>query len=193
MENFATGTYSRQKMKVRRTLASELEKKLNWLRAAVLGANDGIVSVSGVLIGVASAGAGQESIVLAGVAAIVAGAVSMAGGEYASVSAQRDTELAHGRTKENSSAHPWAAAWSSLIAFTAGAFLPFLAMVGPWENFQIWVTASSVVVALACTGYWAAWVGGASKLRGVIRNVTVSLITVGASYAVGSLLGATVI
>ena len=174
-------------------MTSELERKLNWLRAAVLGANDGIVSVSGVLIGVASAGADQAAILLAGVAAIVAGAVSMAGGEYASVSAQRDTELAHGRTKENSSAHPWAAAWSSFVAFSAGAFLPFLAMVGPWQSIQIWVTALSVVIALAFTGYWAAWVGKANKVRGVVRNVTVSVLTVGASYAVGTLLGATVI
>lgn len=65
-----------------------------WLRAAVLGANDGIVSTASLIIGVASASAAQESILLAGVASLVAGAMSMAAGEYVSVSSQTDTELA---------------------------------------------------------------------------------------------------
>jgi VIT1/CCC1 family predicted Fe2+/Mn2+ transporter len=65
-----------------------------WLRAAVLGANDGIVSTSSLVIGVAAAGAPQESILLAGVAGLVAGAMSMAAGEYVSVSSQSDTEKA---------------------------------------------------------------------------------------------------
>ena len=65
-----------------------------WLRAAVLGANDGIVSTASLIIGVASAEATQQSIVLAGVAGLVAGAMSMAAGEYVSVSSQSDTEKA---------------------------------------------------------------------------------------------------
>lgn len=67
---------------------------LNWLRAAVLGANDGIVSVSSVLVGVAGATNTRSFILTAGVASLVAGALSMAVGEYVSVSAQRDTEKA---------------------------------------------------------------------------------------------------
>ena len=68
--------------------------RIGWLRAAVLGANDGIVSTSSLIIGVASAGATQESILLAGVAGLVAGAMSMAAGEFVSVSSQHDTEQA---------------------------------------------------------------------------------------------------
>lgn len=68
--------------------------KLNWLRAAVLGANDGIVSVSSVIVGVAGATADTKVILTAGIAALVAGALSMAVGEYVSVSTQRDTERA---------------------------------------------------------------------------------------------------
>jgi len=68
--------------------------RIGWLRAAVLGANDGIVSVASVLVGVASAGAAHQNIVLAGLAALVAGAMSMAAGEYVSVSSQSDTEAA---------------------------------------------------------------------------------------------------
>lgn len=68
--------------------------RVGWLRAAVLGANDGIVSTASLIIGVASAGATQESIILAGVAGLFAGAMSMAAGEYVSVKSQYDTEQA---------------------------------------------------------------------------------------------------
>src|SRR5258706_16475507 len=68
--------------------------RLNWLRAGVLGANDGIVSVAGIVIGVAGAPAARGPIFTAGLAGLVAGAVSMALGEYVSVSSQRDSERA---------------------------------------------------------------------------------------------------
>jgi VIT1/CCC1 family predicted Fe2+/Mn2+ transporter len=68
--------------------------RLNWLRAAVLGANDGIVSVAGIVIGVAGATSARGPVFTAGLAGLVAGAVSMALGEYVSVSSQRDSELA---------------------------------------------------------------------------------------------------
>ncbi|WP_017792896.1 VIT1/CCC1 transporter family protein [Leucobacter salsicius] len=74
---------------------NRIGQKLNWLRAGVLGANDGIVSTAGVVIGVAAATPGNVfAIATAGLAALVAGAFSMAGGEYVSVSTQRDTERA---------------------------------------------------------------------------------------------------
>ncbi len=65
-----------------------------WLRAAVLGANDGILSTAGLVLGVAAAGASTSAIATAGVAGLVAGGLSMAAGEYVSVSSQRDAELA---------------------------------------------------------------------------------------------------
>jgi len=68
--------------------------RVGWLRAAVLGANDGIVSTASLIIGVAAANATHENILLAGVAGLVAGAMSMAAGEYVSVSSQADTENA---------------------------------------------------------------------------------------------------
>ena len=67
---------------------------IGWLRAAVLGANDGIVSTASLIIGVAAADASHNSIIVAGIAGLVAGAMSMAAGEYVSVSSQSDTELA---------------------------------------------------------------------------------------------------
>jgi vacuolar iron transporter family protein len=68
--------------------------RLNWLRAGVLGANDGIVSTAGIVVGVAAATVARGPIMTAGIAGLAAGAVSMALGEYVSVSAQRDTEQA---------------------------------------------------------------------------------------------------
>jgi vacuolar iron transporter family protein len=67
---------------------------IGWLRAAVLGANDGIISTASLILGVASAAASQTNILLAGIAGLVAGAMSMAAGEYVSVSSQSDTESA---------------------------------------------------------------------------------------------------
>ncbi|GAA4484257.1 VIT family protein [Rhodococcus olei] len=74
--------------------AQGLYSKLNWLRAGVLGANDGIVSTAGLVVGVAAATVDRGPILTAGIAGLAAGAVSMALGEYVSVSTQRDTEKA---------------------------------------------------------------------------------------------------
>jgi len=68
--------------------------RVGWLRATVLGANDGIVSTASLMTGIAASGASSQAILLSGVAALVAGAMSMAAGEYVSVSAQSDTERA---------------------------------------------------------------------------------------------------
>lgn len=75
-------------------LAVNHTAKLNWLRAGVLGANDGIVSIAGLVLGVAGATSSRGIILAAGIAGIIAGAISMAAGEYVSVSSSRDTEKA---------------------------------------------------------------------------------------------------
>jgi VIT1/CCC1 family predicted Fe2+/Mn2+ transporter len=77
-----------------RHLERHLVARIGWLRAAVLGANDGIVSTASLIVGVAAAGASRGDILIAGAAAMVAGAMSMAAGEYVSVSSQSDTERA---------------------------------------------------------------------------------------------------
>ncbi|WP_374369205.1 VIT family protein [Dongia sp.] len=71
-----------------------LVARIGWLRAAVLGANDGIVSTASLIVGVAAAAGGRSEVLLAGIAGLVAGAMSMAAGEYVSVSSQSDTEQA---------------------------------------------------------------------------------------------------
>ena len=67
---------------------------VGWLRASVLGANDGIVSTASLILGVAASGAGSESVLVTGIAGLAAGAMSMAAGEYVSVSSQADAEAA---------------------------------------------------------------------------------------------------
>ena len=79
---------------------THLSYRSNWLRAGVLGANDGILSVSSLVLGVAASGASSRAIITAGIAGLVAGASSMAAGEYVSVSSQRDTERADLRLEE---------------------------------------------------------------------------------------------
>jgi VIT1/CCC1 family predicted Fe2+/Mn2+ transporter len=80
--------HARQQAEIHRTT------RIGWLRAAVLGAQDGVASTAALLIGVAAANSDRNALIIAGVAALVAGALSMAAGEYTSVSSQRDIELA---------------------------------------------------------------------------------------------------
>jgi len=90
--------------------------RLNWLRAGVLGANDGIVSTAGIVVGVAAATVARAPIMTAGIAGLAAGAVSMALGEYVSVSAQRDTEQALLRTERREQREDPAAELDELAA-----------------------------------------------------------------------------
>lgn len=87
-----------------------------WLRAAVLGANDGIVSISSLIVGVAAAGASQSSIMVAGIAGLVAGAMSMAAGEYVSVSSQSDIEKADIEREKWSLRHNKEAEFKELVS-----------------------------------------------------------------------------
>jgi vacuolar iron transporter family protein len=82
-------------------------ERIGWLRAAVLGANDGIVSTASLILGVAAASTGRDEILVAGVAGMVAGAMSMAAGEFVSVSSQSDTEQADvAREREELTSQP---------------------------------------------------------------------------------------
>jgi len=80
--------------RLRHHLETHLVDRIGWLRAAVLGANDGIISTASLIVGVAAAAVTQNDVLIAGVAGLVAGAMSMAAGEYVSVSSQSDTEKA---------------------------------------------------------------------------------------------------
>lgn len=221
---------------------SSMAARLNWLRAGVLGGNDGIMSTSGMVLGVAGSNASASAILVAGVAAVVAGSISMAGGEYTSVSAQKDSEKASLEiekkelrdnpelelrelawfyeekglspavaaqvakeltAKDALKAHaeaefgielghhvsPVQAALSSFVSFAAGGMLPLLAVTGPWAAQRIPVTIAATVISLALTGFVGAKLGGAKTLPGIARNLVVSLLTMGITYVIGSLVG----
>ncbi|MBS1846464.1 MAG: VIT family protein [Actinobacteria bacterium] len=101
-----------------------LSFRSNWLRAAVLGANDGILSTSSLVLGVAASGASRSAIVTAGIAGLVAGAGSMAAGEYVSVSSQRDTEEADLRLERRELAEDPVGELAELTGIYEGRGLP---------------------------------------------------------------------
>ena len=221
-----------------------IAQRLNWLRAGVLGANDGIVSVAAVVVGVAGATPAVPAILTAGLAALVGGAISMALGEYVSVSSQRDSEHAliakerrelaempeeelaeltglyeakglkpetarqvaielteHDALAAHLSAElgidqddvvsPWHAAIASAISFTIGGILPLLTILTP-PAIRIPLTFVIVLIALAATGYVAAWIGGASRGKAMLRVVIGGALALAATFAIGALLGTTV-
>ncbi|MGN7969551.1 VIT1/CCC1 transporter family protein [Microbacterium sp. 22296] len=219
-----------------------LSQRLNGLRAGVLGANDGIVSTAAVVVGVAGATTATGPVLVAGLAALVGGAISMALGEYISVSSQRDSEHAliqkerrelaedpdaefaelvglyeaQGLSRDTATrvateltasdvlkAHlsvelnldaedvvsPWTAALASAVAFTVGAVLPLLTILLAPVEVRIALTFVAVLIALAVTGYLAAWIGGARRGRAILRTVIGGALALGATYLVGSLFG----
>ncbi|HMS37493.1 MAG TPA: VIT1/CCC1 transporter family protein [Arachnia sp.] len=167
---------------------AELAGRLNWLRAGVLGANDGIVSVAATVVGVAAATSETLPVLLAGVAAVVAGAISMALGEYVSVASAADSQRSH-QVAEGEVLNPWHAAIASGLSFLAGAGLPMLTILLAPTAARIPVTAAAVVVALAVTGGLGARLGGAPVRRAVIRVVAGGILALAATYAVGAALG----
>lgn len=214
----------------------------SWLRAAVLGANDGIVSTASLIVGVAAAGSSQADIVVAGAAGLVAGALSMAAGEYVSVSSQADTERAdldieqasltedydfelrelatiyrkrgltpelakqvaeqlmvhdalgaHARDEigitDTGAARPLQAALASAAAFTAGALGPvLLAWLLPLA-IMVPAIATGSLALLAALGAAAAYIGGASGVKGAGRVVLWGSLAMACTALVGKLFG----
>ncbi|MCL2514641.1 MAG: VIT1/CCC1 transporter family protein [Microbacteriaceae bacterium] len=173
-----------------------LASRLNWLRAGVLGANDGIVSVAAVVIGVAGATTSSHAILLAGAAALIGGALSMALGEFVSVSSQRDAitaRIARGEDGEDlEDVSPVHAALASLIAFFVGGLLPFLCAVLVPVPPRVPVTFAAVLVALAITGWLGARFGDAPPVRATIRVVIGGAIALAITFGLGALLGTAV-
>ena len=216
--------------------------RLNWLRAGILGANDGIVSIAALVVGVAAATSDIRTILIAGVAGIVAGSISMAAGEYVSVSSQRDSERAliarerqelvdqpdeellelaeiyqaKGLTASTArlvakeltahdaiSAHleaelgidergltnPWHAAFSSALAFLAGATLPMLAITLPPDGWRIPLAFGASLLALAITGWLGARLGNSPPLRPVFRVLAGGTFALLLTWGIGTVLG----
>ncbi|MFZ4508173.1 MAG: VIT1/CCC1 transporter family protein [Fimbriimonas sp.] len=219
--------------------------QIGWLRAAVLGANDGVVSVSSLVVGVAASGAGKGNLMVTGIAGLVAGALSMAAGEYISVQSQADTENAdlakerlelveapeheldeltaiyvsrgleeplarevavqltahdalttHARDElgitEALMANPIQASLASAAAFAVGAVVPILACFAAPQKSVSLVTSLATVLTLACLGYMAAYIGGASVWRGALRVTFWGVLAMAITAGVGKIFGATI-
>jgi VIT1/CCC1 family predicted Fe2+/Mn2+ transporter len=222
-----------------------LSFRSNWLRAAVLGANDGILSTSSLVLGVAASGASRSAIVTAGIAGLFAGAGSMAAGEYVSVSSQRDTEEAdlrlearelsadpegelaelvgiyearglrpelaaevagalteydalgtHARDElglpEDRRARPLQAAGASALSFSVGAIIPLLAIGLFGASVRVIACVVVTVLALAGLGALGARLGGAPEVPAVIRVVFWGALAMGATAAIGALVGSAI-
>ncbi|CAO2153157.1 unnamed protein product [Urochloa humidicola] len=165
-----------------------------WLRAAVLGASDGVVSTAALMLGVGAAArdadaddSGPRAALLAGVAGLVAGACSMAIGEYVSVHAQLDVELAElkRRAAADGGGAPPAdkAAAASALAFAAGAAVPLMAawfVTGYVARVAVVVATASV--ALGVFGSLGAVLGHAPGVRAGLRAVVGGLVAMGITY-----------
>jgi VIT1/CCC1 family predicted Fe2+/Mn2+ transporter len=170
-----------------------LGARLNWLRAGVMGANDGIVSTAALVVGVAGAAVSDGALLVAGVSASTAGALSMAVGEYVSVSSQRDAVIAHEALvpgiDPDELTNPWHAAWASMIAFAAGALIPLLAILLAPRDLAVPLTTGAVLLALAATGCISARLGRARHLPAMVRTVGGGLLAMTVTYGIGLLVG----
>ena len=185
--------------------------RIGWLRAAVLGANDGLVSTASLIIGVAAAEATRGGVLIAGAAGLVAGAMSMAAGEYVSVSSQSDPDLsrkvalqlmekdalgAHARDElgisEISTARPVQAALTSALTFALGALPPLLLVtVAPLSSLILWVGATALA-ALMGLGALGALAGGADIGRSVMRVAFWGALAMAATAGIGRVFGTVV-
>ncbi|MBV0914813.1 VIT family protein [Apilactobacillus sp. HBW1] len=219
-----------------------LAQRINIIRAGVMGSNDGILSVAGIVIGVAGATSNTFSIFISGIAGMIAGTVSMAMGEYVSVNSESDSqknavekqkvalrdnyqtefnivkekymssgisdELATKATTEmmnkdalvttvrekygfnvNQFTSPYAAAIASMISFPTGSILPLVAISLFPANIKVISTFIAVLIALSLTGYAAAMLSNANRLKSTLRNVASGMLTMLVTYLIGLLVG----
>uniref|UniRef100_A0A0E0CP28 Vacuolar iron transporter n=1 Tax=Oryza meridionalis TaxID=40149 RepID=A0A0E0CP28_9ORYZ len=174
--------------------------RAQWLRAAVLGANDGLVSVASLMVGVGAANGTRRAMLVSGLAGLVAGACSMAIGEFVSVYAQCDIQAAQierargGKDadggEEEELPSPTMAAVASALSFAAGAALPLLAggFVRPWAARVAAVCAASSL-GLAGFGVASAYLGGASVARSGVRMLVGGWLAMAVTYGVLKLFG----
>ncbi|KAJ1280182.1 hypothetical protein BS78_04G211600 [Paspalum vaginatum] len=176
--------------------------RAQWLRAAVLGANDGLVSVASLMIGVGAVSDGARAMLVSGLAGLVAGACSMAIGEFVSVYAQYDMQVAHSERSRGGGARgasseddggdtqaqlpsPTQAAAASALAFAAGAALPLLSggFVRAWAARVAAVCAASSL-GLAGFGAAGAYLGGADVVRSGLRVLLGGWLAMAVTFAV---------
>ena len=171
----------------------DLSQRANWLRAAVLGANDGLVSTASLMLGVGAVKADARAMVISGFAGLLAGACSMAIGEFVSVCSQRDVELAQlHRDEEKALPSPVQAAAASALAFSVGALVPLLA-AGFIRDYRLRIgvviaLATATLAAFGCAG---AVLGRAPVARSCARVVLGGWAAMGVTFGFMRLFKAT--
>jgi len=167
---------------VHREAERNSQQKGQWLRAAVLGANDGLVTVASLMIGVGAVQPNKKTVVVSGFAALVAGACSMAIGEFVSVYAQRDVQLSDMKRRANnlrnpnddevdeSLPNPFQATFASALAFCVGGIVPLLsaAFISDYR-IRVGVLAFVSSVTLASFGAMGAYYGRSPVVKGTLR------------------------
>lgn len=178
---------------------------LSVLRAGILGANDGIISVSGIVLGAVGADLNSSTLFFSGVAGMIAGACSMAGGEYISVSAQRDVQrnkielqqkYQEIDRKESDTLirsidvlNPFHASISSFFSFILGSLIPLTAISLSTSRWRIINTVIAMIVALTLNAVISSAHSEISTRRTIVRNIAVGIVTIVLTYAIGSLFG----
>ncbi|XP_050366787.1 vacuolar iron transporter homolog 2-like [Argentina anserina] len=188
----------------------DYSKRSQWLRAAVLGANDGLISTASLMMGVGAVKQDIKAMILTGFAGLVAGACSMAIGEFVSVYSQLDIEVAQmkrdnknkqnsqvvhvevdeeGKEKENLP-NPLQAAAASALAFSAGAIVPLLAASFIREyGARLGAVAAAVTLALLVFGWMGATLGKAPVMRSTIRVLVGGWMAMAMTFGLTKLIG----
>ncbi|KAH6824092.1 Vacuolar iron transporter family protein [Perilla frutescens var. hirtella] len=180
----------------------DYSKRSQWLRAAVLGANDGLVSTASLMMGVGAVKQAIKAMILAGFAGLVAGACSMAIGELVSVYAQLDIELSQmrrekqrgggGDEKKEGLPNPIQAAAASALAFSIGAMVPLLAasFISDYKV-RVGVVVAAVTVALVAFGWLGAALGRAPVVRSTVRVLVGGWLAMALTFGLTKLIGST--
>ncbi|KAK1296595.1 hypothetical protein QJS10_CPB15g00838 [Acorus calamus] len=177
------------------TTTTDYSARAQWLRAAVLGANDGLVSVASLMIGVGAVNQTAKAMLVSGLAGLVAGACSMAIGEFVSVYAQYDIELAQMKRENDFEEKeklpsPAQAAGASALAFALGALLPLLAggFIKPWGA-RLGTVCGVSSLGLAGFGAVGAVLGGANVAKSATRVLVGGWVAMLVTYGVLRLFG----
>ncbi|KAI3439301.1 uncharacterized protein J3R85_005041 [Psidium guajava] len=182
----------------------DFSKRAQWLRAAVLGANDGLLSTASLMMGVGAVRKDAKTMAITGVAGLIAGACSMAIGELVSVYSQYDIEVAQIKREDGNGVlgaeevdarkgklpSPWQAAGASALAFAVGALVPILAAVFVKEyKARLAVVIAGVSVALVGFGWLSAVLGKAPVVKSASRVLVGGWLAMGITFGLTKLVG----
>ncbi|XP_055814849.1 vacuolar iron transporter homolog 1-like [Solanum dulcamara] len=191
-------------MEIEQNLEVEIvdySKRAQWLRAAVLGANDGLLSTSSLMMGIGAIHQDSKSMILTGMAGLVAGACSMAIGEFVSVYSQYDIEMSQIKReneiesleeKKKKLPSPLQAAGASALAFAIGATVPLLGAVFVKDYYvRLGVVVGAVSLALLGFGGLSAYLGKAPLVKSSLRVLIGGWLAMGITFGLTKLVGVT--